>query len=150
RLTAAHARAEFPCTRFSPEAVLRWSLRAPAGARASQLRVPIYPAWGSGFLQLFGFLKHFFDGPLHPERLLGNIVVLAFGDFAETSDGVRQFHVLAGESGKLFGDVERLREEPLDLARSRHGQLVLIGQLVDAQDRDDILQVLITLQDSLD
>ena len=43
----------------------------------------------------------------------------------------------------------RLRQEPLDLARALDGQLVLVGELVHAEDRDDVLQVLVALEDLL-
>ena len=53
------------------------------------------------------------------------------------------------EAGELLGDVERLGEEALDLAGATDDQLVLLGQLVDAEDGDDVLQVLVALQDLL-
>ena len=59
------------------------------------------------------------------------------------------FTYLPGEAGELLGHVERLRKEPLDLARARHRQLVLVGKLVDAQNGDDVLQVLVALQNAL-
>ena len=53
---------------------------------------------------------------------------------------------LPGETGELLGDEERLRQELLDLTRARDGELVLFRQFVDAEDRDDVLQVLVALQ----
>src|SRR5579884_1849378 len=104
----------------------------------------------TGFLQLFGLLKHVIDIALHIERLLGDIVVLAFHHFLETADGVRQLHVLAFNAGELLGDVERLRKEALDFAGARYGQLVFVGEFVDTQNRDDVLEVFVALQDLLD
>jgi hypothetical protein len=46
--------------------------------------------------------------------------------------------------------VERLRQEALDLAGAGDGELVLFRKLVHAQDRDDVLQRLVALQDLLD
>src|SRR5207253_3102590 len=46
-------------------------------------------------------------------------------------------------------DEERLRQELLNLARTRHRQLVVFRQLVDAENRDDVLQVLVALQNLL-
>jgi hypothetical protein len=40
---------------------------------------------------------------------------------------------LPGEPVKTSGHVERLREEALDLARTRHGELVLGRELVHAE-----------------
>src|SRR5262245_53934339 len=145
-----HGRAGFPCSHSYREPALPWPPPAPAGAREWRLRAPTRLASASGPLQLFSLLEHFFDGPLHVESLLGNFIVFALGDFTEALARIRQLHVFPGESGELLGHVERLREEPLNLARARHRQLVFIGEFVDTQDGDDVLQVLITLQDSFD
>src|ERR1039458_2552699 len=48
-----------------------------------------------------------------------------------------------------LGDVEGLREEALDPPRARHDDLVVLGQLVDPEDRDDVLEVLVLLEDLL-
>src|SRR3989338_4480781 len=85
----------------------------------------------------------------HPEHLLGQVVETAAEDLLETADGLFERHVLAGAAGELFGHRERLRHELLYLAGPVNGLLVLVGQLVDAQDRDDILQLLVALQDLL-
>ena len=45
--------------------------------------------------------------------------------------------------------MERLREEALD-ARALDEHAVLVGQLVDAEDRDDVLQLAVALQHLLD
>ena len=45
--------------------------------------------------------------------------------------------------------MEGLGQEALQLAGAGHDQLVLFGQLVHAQDRDDVLQRLVGLQDAL-
>jgi hypothetical protein len=52
-------------------------------------------------------------------------------------------------AGELFGHVEGLGEEALDLAGAGDGQAVLFGQFVHAQNRDDVLQFLVALQDLL-
>ena len=75
--------------------------------------------------------------------------MLAFDDLLEAADRVGDRHVLAFEAGELLRDEERLRQELLDLARARHGELVVFRQLVDAENRDDVLQVLVALQDLL-
>jgi hypothetical protein len=41
--------------------------------------------------------------------------------------------------------MKRLREESLDLPCAAHHEFIFISQLVDAEDRDDVLQVLIAL-----
>src|SRR5690349_10869576 len=75
--------------------------------------------------------------------------MLAFSDLAEASNGVFEFYVLAGAARKLLRDVERLREESLNLSRARHNQLIVIRQLVDTENRDDVLKVLVALENSL-
>src|SRR5207248_7985089 len=97
-----------------------------------------------------GRLDNLVDRALEEERALGDLVVLAVDDLLEAADRVGYFHVRPRGAGELFGDEERLREEALDPARALHGQLVLVGELVDAEDRDDVLQLLVALQDLLD
>ena len=90
------------------------------------------------------------DRALQEEGALGHLVVLAVDDLVEAADRLGDRHVRAGGAGELLGDEERLREEALDLARALDGELVLVGELVDAEDRDDVLQLLVALQDLLD
>src|SRR3954447_7025782 len=85
----------------------------------------------------------------HEERLLGQVVVLALGERLEGGDGLVERDVLALDAGELLGHEERLRQEALDAPGPGHGDLVLLRQLVDAQDRDDVLEVLVALQDLL-
>jgi hypothetical protein len=65
-------------------------------------------------------------------------------DSDETASGAGRARTR--RAGEHLGHVEGLREEALDLARARHGQLVLLAQLVHAQDGDDVLQVLVVLR----
>src|SRR5436190_883752 len=99
---------------------------------------------------LLGRLHDLLDLALQEERALGHVVVLSLDDLFEAPDRVRDRDVGAGRAGEFFGHEERLREEALDLARALYRQLVLVGELVDAQDRDDVLQLLVALQDLLD
>src|ERR1700710_2894079 len=98
----------------------------------------------------FGGLGDLVDRALHVEGALGEVVVLAVEDLAEAADGLGDRHVLAGAAGELFGDEERLREETLDLAGPRDRLAVLVGELVDTEDGDDVLELLVALQDLLD
>src|SRR3954465_2009472 len=90
------------------------------------------------------------DAALHEERRLRQIVALALDDLAERAHRVVDRDVHARRAGERLGDVERLRQEALDLARALDGDLVLVGELVDAEDRDDVLQLAVALQDLLD
>src|SRR5690606_19916608 len=69
-------------------------------------------------LELLRAFGGFVDRADHVERLLGQVIVLAVHDGLEALDRVLQRHVLAGRAGEHFRNVERLREEALDLARA--------------------------------
>src|SRR3974377_340552 len=98
-------------------------------------------------LHLLGRLEHFFDAAFEKERLLGNVVIFAVQDLLEAADSVFDLHVLALQTGKLLGHEEGLREKALNLAGTRHRQLLFFAEFVDAEDGDDVLQVLVALQD---
>ena len=76
--------------------------------------------------------------------------MFALENLLERAERVRDFHVLPGRRGELLGDEERLREEPLQAPRARDDRLVLVGELLHSEDRDDVLQVLVPLEDLLD
>src|SRR3954449_9731538 len=89
------------------------------------------------------------DAALHEERRLRQVVVLAVDDLAERAHRVVDRDVRSRRAGERLGDVERLRQEALDLARALHRHLVLVGELVDAQDGDDVLELAVALEDLL-
>ena len=60
-----------------------------------------------------------------------------------------QRHEHAVLAGELLGHEHRVGQEPLDPAGPLDGDLVLLGQLVDAEDGDDVLQLGVALQDPL-
>src|SRR5438067_2423803 len=95
-------------------------------------------------------LDRLLDRPDHVEGLLGQLVVLAVEDLLEALDRVLELHVLAGRAGELLGHEVRLRKEALDLPRPRDHEPVLVGELVDAEDGDDVLEVLVALEHLLD
>src|SRR5690348_12337188 len=97
-------------------------------------------------LQLLRLLEHLVDAADHVERLLGQRVALAVDDHAEAADRLLERHVLARRAGEHLGDVERLRQETLDLPRARDRELVLGRELVHPEDRDDVAQLLVALQ----
>jgi hypothetical protein len=73
------------------------------------------------------------DAALHVEVRLTDIVVLAVEDLLEAADRLRDGNVLARRAGEDFRNVERLREEALDLASAEHGELVFRRKLVHAR-----------------
>src|SRR5690606_32832833 len=86
----------------------------------------------------------------HLEGLLRQVVALALEHLLERANGVVLRAVDALEARERLGDVERLTEELLDLARARDRDLVVFAELVHAENRDDVLEVLVALQDALD
>src|SRR4051794_38910995 len=86
----------------------------------------------------------------HEEGLLGDKVVLAVRDLRERLHGLVQRHRRPLDAGELLGHVGVLRQEPLDATGPVDEDLVLLGELVDAEDRDDVLELLVALQDLLD
>src|SRR5258708_31302981 len=109
----------------------------------------VYPATrlcAGPFLEL---LDRIFDRSDQVEILLRLLVVVAIDGLLEPADRVGDRHVLALEARELLRDEERLRQESLELAGAGHGEPVVFRQLVDAENRDDVLQVLVALQDLL-
>src|SRR5690606_11993248 len=91
----------------------------------------------------------FVDRADHVERLFGQVIVVAVHDAVEAADRLRQLHVLAGRAREGLGDEKRLRQEALNLSRPGNRQLVVFGEFVHAEDRDDVLQFLVALQHCL-
>src|SRR3954466_8452888 len=118
---------------------------SPSGVRTSTLKG--VRATGSALLRC---LDHVVDRALEQERRLRQVVVLAVEDLAERAHGLADGHVGAGRARELLGHMERLREEALDLARALDEHAVLVGELVDAEDGDDVLQLAVALQHVLD
>src|SRR4051812_8206462 len=81
------------------------------------------------------------------ERLLRVVVEVTLRDAVERLDGLRERHRRARDLRERLGDQHVLRQEPLDAARALNGQLVLFRELVHTEDRDDVLQLLVLLQD---
>src|SRR5467141_2306402 len=97
-------------------------------------------------LQTLRLLEGFLDRADHVEGLLGERVAFARHDHLEAPDRVLQLDVLAFLAGEVLRHAERLRQEALDFPRARDRELVLGGELVHAEDRDDVAQLLVALQ----
>ena len=111
----------------------------------------------SGLLAVIRFLLaaycpgvHLLDGADVEERLLGDVIEVAIDERLERLDRLGDRHVLALEAGEHLGDEERLGQESLHLPRPIHREPVLLGQLVETEDGDDVLQLLVALQGLLD
>src|SRR5262245_62438359 len=88
--------------------------------------------------ELLGLGDRVVDRADHVEGLLRQVVVVAGDDALEGLDGVLELHEHARCAGEDLGDVERLAEELLDLARASHDQIVLFRALVQALVGDDV------------
>ncbi len=98
---------------------------------------------------LLGLFEGFVDGTDHVERLFWQVIAFAVHNHLETTDGFRQWNVLARRAREHFSHVERLRQETLNLPSAGHGQLVFGSQFVHAQNGDDVAQFLVALQGTL-
>ena len=76
--------------------------------------------------------------------------MLPVQDLGKAADGLLELDVDARTPGEDLGHLEGLGEEPLHPAGSLHRQLLVVGQLLLAEDGDDVLEVLVLLQDPLD
>src|ERR687895_1548561 len=92
-------------------------------------------------------VDHLVDRALQQEGPLRDVVVLALDDLLEGAHRLLDRHVLALGAGERLRHEERLRQEALHLARALNGHAVLVRKLVDPEDRDDVLQLLVALQD---
>src|SRR5579862_9822203 len=134
------------------EAGANTTVAGPENSSPSALTISTWMVGASAMarlLQGLGLLDRLIDRADHVEGLLGEGVELTADDALEAADGVLERHDLAVLAGEHLGDVEGLRQEALHLARAVHGLLVLLRQLVHAEDGDDVLQLLVTLQHCL-
>src|ERR1700681_4714349 len=95
-------------------------------------------------------LDRLLDGADHIEGRLRQMVVLAVAQALEAADRIGEIDEYARRTGEHLGDMEGLRQEALDLAGARDGDLVLLRQFVHAEDRDDVLERLVALEHLLD
>src|SRR5215203_1060124 len=84
------------------------------------------------------------------ECLLSNVINFSVAHHPERLDGFAERHRRPGNVGELLSHVGVLAEELLDATCPVDDDLVFFGQLVDAQDGDDVLQLLVALQNLLD
>src|SRR5687767_11600388 len=103
----------------------------------------------SSLCHLVGVRDDIVDPAGHEERLLRKRVEFARDDALERRDRVLELHVLARDAGELLGHCERLRHEALQTPRAADDELVFFRQLVHAENRDDVLQLLVPLENAL-
>ena len=98
------------------------------------------------FEQLFPLLNGFFNRTHIQESLFGQIIHLAIQNHTETFDRIFYGDHHTGYAGKLFGYGERLRKEPLYTTCTIHKRPVFIRKFFHTQNRNDILQLFVTLK----
>src|SRR2546430_2527545 len=143
----------------SPSNTWPSGLRISTGNFVRAIAGPARPL-GIGLLLLLRLLRGLFaparlghdlvDRALEQEGALGDLVVLALEDLREAADRLGDRHILAARAGELLGHREGLGEEALDAPGTVHREAVLVGELLDAQDRDDVLELLVALKGLLD
>src|SRR5687768_9990452 len=104
----------------------------------------------SALRQPFGVLDDVVRAAAHEERLLGILIELALREPLERRDRLLELHVLPFHARELLGHGKWLGHEALDAACTTHHPLVVLGQLVHAENRDDVLELLVPLQNPLD
>src|SRR5262249_7878876 len=91
-------------------------------------------------------LHDFLDATLHVEVVLGNAVVSAVEDLPKAPYRICNVNLPAFAARERLGGAERLAQESLDLPCAKDAELVVGRELVHAENRDDVLQVLVPLQ----
>src|SRR5215210_6227594 len=108
-------------------------------------------ARGGGFFVLVGrALPLRLGGRLVLRLLFATGLTGLLDDLLEGADRLVEVDEFAFEAGELLGDEERLGEEALEAPGPADDDLVLLRELVYAEDGDDVLQLLVALQDVLD
>mmetsp|Transcript_125626 Transcript_125626/g.217513 ORF Transcript_125626/g.217513 Transcript_125626/m.217513 type:complete len:200 (+) Transcript_125626:28-627(+) len=85
----------------------------------------------------------------HVKGILRNTIATAREDLLKIVDCGLEINKCARSSCEDLCNEERLRHEALDLPRAGHNELVLLAELIHTQDRDDVLQRLVILEDLL-
>ena len=75
--------------------------------------------------------------------------MLTLQDFLEAAHRIGHRDLLALAPGEHLRHAEWLAQEALDLAGTQHRELVLRRKLVHSENRDDVLEILVALQDLL-
>ena len=73
------------------------------------------------------------------EVALRNIIMLTVQDLTESTDGLADRYIFSFQTGELSCHEEGLGQESLDLTGTGYDQLVLYGQLIQTDDRNNSL-----------
>src|SRR5271165_2846754 len=95
----------------------------------------------SATLDGLGLHHHVVDPADVQERLLGDIVEVASDEGFEAPHRLVDRDVDPGQAREDLRHEQGLRQEALDLPGARHAQAVLLGELVEAEDGDDVLEL---------
>ena len=104
------------------------------------IQFPIsYPFLICLFSQSLCFFHHVLDRAYVQESLFGILIHLTTENHLEPANRFFERNHHTGNSGKLFGNMERLRQEPLRTACTGNDQLIFVRQLIHAHNSDNIL-----------
>mmetsp|Transcript_15176 Transcript_15176/g.40268 ORF Transcript_15176/g.40268 Transcript_15176/m.40268 type:complete len:554 (+) Transcript_15176:227-1888(+) len=123
------------------------------GGRRKHICLPGRLGWpslaGRDHGELGGLVLDVAHAADHVEGGLRDVVAVAREHLLEVVEHLLDVHEGARGAREDLGHEERLRQEALHLAGAGHGELVLLGELVHAQDGDDVLERLVVLEDLL-
>ncbi len=97
-------------------------------------------------LHAFRFLTDVIDCSDIEESRLRAIVHLTGQNRAESADCLGKRYERTGHAGKCLRHMEGLGQEPLRLTGAVHKCLILFRKFVHTENRDNVLQLVITLQ----
>ena len=92
---------------------------------------------------------HAVNPAFHVKVVLFDFVQFAIEDHLEATDGVFDRNVLPGNPGEHFRNMEGLGKELLNFTGPKDHLFLLGRKLVQSEDRNDVLQILVGLQDLL-
>src|SRR3989344_371870 len=92
--------------------------------------------------------NYFINRTFHVKLLLIAGVVLAIENFSKCADRIGEIDVFARSARKRLRHEERLREEALNLSSAIYKSFIIFRKLFNAENRDDVLQVFVALQDA--
>src|SRR5690606_2185182 len=89
-------------------------------------------------------LRTLWQGADHVEAPLGHVLILVVQDRLAVVQQRVDRHGRPRATGERLGDVERLGKVALEAPRARDRALILLAELLEAEHRNDVLEVLVS------
>src|SRR5260370_1353632 len=128
---------------MSPPPSVRTTTMGPTPWKSTCSGETSWTSIGALPLQRLRLGEHRLDPADIEECLLGNMVELAADERLEALHGLFDRHEDPLQTSEDLAHEERLAQVLLHLAGPGDGDLVLLGELVEAEDGDDVLQLLV-------